>query len=152
MSKHKRLHQVPACGGEAFEDSFYFTSMLDSHGFLDESLKNDKSYGDYVNLSFLKKNMIKTKFSITGPSSNITPLASTRGDTSPRRFTRWGWSNTDFDKEDSTAPTVPPTPIAKKAKKILQMVDKPKNIGIEPLEDGDEDIYSTSVATNVYSL
>lgn len=32
------------------------------------------------------------------------------------------------------------------------MVDKPKNIGVEPLDGEDEDIYSYRVGTNVFSF
>jgi hypothetical protein len=61
---------------------------------------------------------------------------------------KWGWSNFKFEGQDSR----PSTPVAKKAKKILNMVNKPLNLGIEPIDGDDKDIYSNKKAVNLFSV
>ena len=102
-------------------------------------------------------NMIKTRFTIAESTHDVSPLASTRGGNSPRRFKHWGWANikelnNEIDRSSQSDSNQQRTPIAKKAKRILQMVDKPLNLGVEPLDDGMDDIYSTKIPVNLYSF
>jgi hypothetical protein len=126
--------------------------MLDSYPEIDANLKTEKKPGNFISCTFIKKNLIKTKFTISKPSSEITPLPSTRGDVSPRRFNSWGWSDQEINQSFTSQLSGMKTPMAKKAKKILQMVDKPNNVGVLPLDGDDKDIYSHSVSLNVYSF
>ena len=80
------------------------------------------------------------------------PLPSTRGDVSPRRFVNWGWTNNEIEHTFEDDAHQAKTPMAKKAKKILQMVDKPMNIGVEPIDGSDPDIYSLTTPVNSYSF
>ena len=126
--------------------------MVDSYPEIMLNAKGDKNYGDYLSCKFIKKNLIKTKFTIAHPSSEQSPLPSTRGDVSPRRFANWGWNNNEIEHSFEDEGHETKTPMAKKAKKILQMVDKPMNIGVTPIDGSDPDIYSLTTPVNVYSF
>jgi hypothetical protein len=92
--------------------------------------------------------MIKTKFSCdtTKDLSNIPTSQSERlTNTSSKK---WGWAAVEYEAERLETST----PIAKKAKKIMQMTNKALNYGTRPIDGDDKNIYSRKIATNFYSL
>lgn len=92
--------------------------------------------------------MIKTKFSVDTPK-DMSNLPTTQADRlSTISSKKWGWSAVEYEAERLETTT----PMAKKAKKIMQITDKPKNYGTMPIDGDDDNIYSQVIATNIYSL
>lgn len=93
--------------------------------------------------------MIKTKFSVDTTPKDVSNLPTTQADRlSTISGKKWGWSAVEYEAERLETNT----PMAKKAKKILQITDRPKNYGTMSMDGGDENIYSKVIATNIYSL
>ena len=100
MSKHKKLKKIQECGGEGFEENFFFSSMMSDTSLVIDKDKIQTKLNGFVSLGFIEDYLIKSNFWTTKSKGNGNLNAATTNDqTTPRNKKKWGWSNSKFSSK-----------------------------------------------------